>query len=275
MLRVARVALFALLPGEAVLVVLVASGISLPRAVGVVGEAVVTAVLLLELVVLGRLYADRRRDGSRRWPAFRASVDELVPVRVRRVLGFDTKGLVSLVLFAARRRHGVPPGAIDAPYSGAQTSMHLAFLFVMALEAVVTEILLRGVGAPGTVRKIVLAVDVYSVLVVLAVIAACVTRPHVLSDKEMRIRYGAFFDLRVPRDRIASVRLVRNYSESGLVRVEDGRLSVAVSAQTNVVVELKEPITVVRPLGQRADARVIRFFADRPDELIAAHGRWS
>ncbi|WP_067466623.1 hypothetical protein [Actinomadura macra] len=275
MLRVARAALFAILPAEAVLLVLVASGISLPRTLVDSGEAVVGAVLVLEVAVGWRLYGKRRRDGARRWAALRGSVDELVPEKVRRVLGFDTKGMVSLVLLAVRRRHGVPPGSVGVSYSGAQTSMQLAFLFVMALEAVVTEVLLQGVGAPGPVRKVVLAVDLYSVLIVLAVIAACVTRPHVLSDGEMRIRYGAFFDLRVPRDRISSMRLVRNYSESGMVRVQDGKLSVAVAAQTNVVVELKEPIAVVRPLGQRADARVIRFFADRPDELIKAHQRWS
>jgi hypothetical protein len=101
-----------------------------------------------------------------------------------------------------------------------------------------------------------------------AVIAACITRPQVLSDDELRIRYGAFFDLRVPRDRIALMRVARNFNESGMVRIEDGRLSVAVASQTNVVVELDEPVTVVRPLGERGEVRTVRFFADDPGLLM-------
>ncbi|TYB48664.1 hypothetical protein [Actinomadura chibensis] len=200
--------------------------------------------------------------------AFRSAI-ELVPYPVRRIMGFDAKGLVSLVLLAGRRRHGVPKGAVALSYSGAQTTLQLAFLFAMLLETVVVELLLRGVDAPGGLRAAVLMIDVYSILIVVAVIAACVTRPHVLSDGELRIRYGAFFDLRVPRGSISAVRIARNYDERGMVRVRDGKLSVAVAAQTNVVVELDAPITVVRPLGGRDTARTIRFYADDPAALTA------
>lgn len=204
-------------------------------------------------------------------------VGRLVPGPVRRVVGFDLKGLVSLALFVVRRRHGVPPGAVPVSYAGGQLTVQLAFLFVMALEAVGAELLLRGLDAPSGLHAVILMVDLYSVLIVLAVIAACVTRPHVVSDDELRIRYGAFFDLRIPRERIASVRLARNFNESGMVRVEDERLAVAVSSQTNVVVELDEPITAVRPLGRRAEVRTIRFFADDPKAVLgsgfgAVHG---
>ncbi|MFC4052999.1 hypothetical protein ACFOY4_25210 [Actinomadura syzygii] len=121
--------------------------------------------------------------------AFR-SVVELVPYPVRRIVGFDAKGLVSIVLLVARRRHGVPK--------------------------------------------------------------------------------GAFFDLRVPRGSILAVRVARNYDERGMVRIRDGKLSVAVAAQTNVIVELDAPISVVRPLGGRDTARTIRFYADDPAALATA-----
>lgn len=138
----------------------------------------------------------------------------------------------------------------------------MAFLFAMVLEAVVVELLMRALDAPEGLRAVVLVVDLYSILIVVAIIAACVTRPHVLSDNELRIRCGAFLDLRVPREQISSLRVARNYNETGMVRVRDGRLSVAVAGQTNVVVELREPIQVVRPLGGRAEVGTIRFFAD-------------
>jgi hypothetical protein len=37
-----------------------------------------------------------------------------------------------------------------------------------------------------------------------------------------------------------------------------------------VVVELREPVRVVRPLGGRADVRTVRFFADDPSVLMDA-----
>ena len=97
----------------------------------------------------------------------------------------------------------------------------------------------------------VLVLDVYGVVFGLAVRAAGVTRPHVVTPDELRIRLGAFFDLRIPRELISSVRLSRNYNEPGRSPLADGRLGVAVSSQTNVIVELTEPVTVVRPLGSR------------------------
>lgn len=190
-------------------------------------------------------------------------------VPVRRIMGFDLRGLVSLGLFAVRRRHGVPSGAVAVSYAGGQLTVQLAFLFAMVLEAVGVDFLLRGVGAPSGLHAAILMVDVYSVLIVLAVIAACVTRPHVLSEDELRIRYGAFFDLRIPRERISSIRVVRNFNERGMVRVDGESLAVAVSSQTNVVVELDEPITAVRPLGKRVKVRTLRFYADDPSAAVS------
>jgi glucose/arabinose dehydrogenase len=86
----------------------------------------------------------------------------------------------------------------------------------------------------------------------------------VITADDLRIRYGAYFDLRVPHDKIASVRLTRNYNETGIVAVKDGLLTVAVGSRTNVTIELTEPLTVVRPLGRRAEVTRIRFFADEP-----------
>ncbi|GAA4102518.1 hypothetical protein [Actinomadura miaoliensis] len=188
----------------------------------------------------------------------------------RRLMSFDAKGTASLVLWVTRRRDGVPPGATAVPYSAAQTTPMLMWLFAMVVELVGLEVVLRAVGAPGPLRVAVLIVDAYSLLIVLAVIAACVTRPHVVSDGELRVRYGAFFDLRVPRERIASVRRVRDFNESRLFRLEDEVLTVAVSSQTSVVVELTGPVTVVRPLGGLGRARTIRFFADDPDAAVRA-----
>ncbi|GGO60577.1 hypothetical protein [Nonomuraea cavernae] len=270
MLRVARAALFAMVPMELVLLVLLVSGVSLPLPLIVLAEAAVVAVLILETAALYQLFGAERRTGANRRTALRTACRRLVPEQVRRIVGFDLKGMVSLALWVARRRDGVPDGATAVSYSRAQTSTMTIFLGAMVVELVGAEILLRAFGAPAGLRTVILVVDAYTVLIVLAVITACVTRPHVVSADEVRIRYGAFFDLRVPRERIAQVRHVHNFNENGTVRVEDDRLAVAVASQTNLIIELTEPITAVRPLGRRAEARVIRFFADDPRAALHA-----
>ncbi|MFG1708280.1 hypothetical protein ACFLIM_34255 [Nonomuraea sp. M3C6] len=187
-----------------------------------------------------------------------------------RILGFELKGLAAIGLWVVRRRHGVPRGATAVTYAKEQTFMLSLMLFAMAVETVVIDLLLVATGVPAGVRFAVLFADVYGLLFGVMLAAACVTRPHVVTADELRIRYGAYFDLRVPRHQIAAVRTGRNYDESSMVSIKDGRLSVAVSSQTNVTIELTEPITFVRPLGARAEATTIRFFADKPDVVTTA-----
>jgi hypothetical protein len=146
----------------------------------------------------------------------------------------------------------------------------MVLLFAMVLEAVGTEVLLRGLGAPTGLRTVFLVIDVYSVIAVLAMWGGRVTRPHVVNSGELRLRSGVFFDLRIPRRLISSVRLSQNYNESGVAAVEKGRLAVPMASRTNVVVELTEPVTVVRPLGSLAQATTIHFFCDGPSAALEA-----
>jgi|GEM_PF-2948672 len=193
-------------------------------------------------------------------------------VVLRRLVGFEAAGLVSLWLWVRRRRHGVPESATAVPYAGAVASTMAMFLVVSIVELVAVEILLRAIGAPDPLRHAILLVDAYGVLIALAVIAATVTRPHVIGPDEIRVRNAAFLDVRVPRRLVAEVRMVRNYNEQGTIRVDGDVLIVAAIAQTNLVVELAEPLRVVRPLGRLAHVRTIRFFADDP---VAALSAWS
>ncbi len=270
MLKTARTALLAVLPAELLLFVLIVSGVSLPEPLLVLAESAVLAVVLLEAVTAYRLYRAEVQGGADRRTALRRTWHQLVPVQLRRIVAFELKGMAGLALWATGRRNGVPPGATAVTYSREQASTLMALVFVMALEAVGTEVLLRGLGAPPGLRAVFLVLDVYSVMAVLAIWAARVTRPHVVSADELRVRSGVFIDLRIPRELISSVRQSPNYNERGVVTVEDGRLAVPMSSQTNVVVEVTEPVTVVRPLGSRSEATTIRFFADTPGAVLDA-----
>ncbi|WP_411078782.1 hypothetical protein [Streptomyces sp. cmx-18-6] len=267
-LRVARGAVWAVLPAELALLVCLAGGVRIPGAVLLVTEALVVGVLALEASVWWRLYAARRRAGAGRREAGRSALRALAPVVVRRLVVHEFRALHSLGLWVVRRRHRIPEGALAVPYTGPQTGMMYAFLFVSVLETVVLALVIPW----PLVHAILLVVDVYGVVLILALHAACVTRPHVVeADGSLRLRYGALFDLRVPASAVAAARVERRYPDGGLVRVdEDGVLDVVVGSGTTVTVELTEPVEFVRPLGRRGRARTLRFHADDPRAAVAA-----
>ncbi len=53
---------------------------------------------------------------------------------------------------------------------------------------------------------VMLVIDVYTVLTMLGLQAAAVTRPHVLAAESLRLRDGARMEVDIPLERIASVR---------------------------------------------------------------------
>ncbi|MFH8405947.1 hypothetical protein ACH4FX_14385 [Streptomyces sp. NPDC018019] len=183
--------------------------------------------------------------------------------RGRRLLAYERRWVASLGLWVTRRRHGVGPGLRPLGYARAQAPMTYGIAFVFAVETVVVGFLLARYPV---VHWIMLVLDVYMVLMVLGFQAAAVTRPHVLGPDGLRVRGGAALDVWIPLERIASVRYDLRFpktEEAGRRSAErDGVLELAVAAQTCVTVELTEPVTAVKLLGQRVAVRTVRFHAD-------------
>ncbi|MFH9263799.1 hypothetical protein ACH4KN_05970 [Streptomyces sp. NPDC017546] len=267
-LRAARAAMWAVLPGEVALAVCLVAGVRIPGAVLLGAEALVVGVLALEAAVMWPLYAARRRAGGTRREAGLATVRAVVPVAVRRLVVHEFRALHSLGLWVLRRRHRIPEGARPFSYTEPQTGIMYAFVFVSVVETVVLALVIPW----PLVHAILLVVDVYGIVIILALHAACVTRPHlVAADGSLRLRYGALFDLRVPAAVIATARVDRRYPDGALVRTdEDGTLDLVVGSHTTVTVELTEPVEFVRPLGRRGSARTLRFHADDPRAVVAA-----
>jgi hypothetical protein len=266
--RVARAAVWVVLPAEAALLVCAVAGVRIPGAFLVGAEALVVTVLALESVVLWRLYAARRRAGAGRRDAAREALHTLVPVVARRLVAHEIQSLHSLGLWVLRRRHQVPHGALAVAYTGPQTAMMYGLLFASVIETILLALVIPW----PLVHTVLLVVDVYGAVLILALHAACVVRPHVVgSDGSLRLRSGALFDLQVPAAAIAAARVERRYPDGGLVQVgADGVLDLAVGGQTTVTVELAEPVGFVRPLGAQGSARTLRFHADDPYETVAA-----
>ncbi|UQA95802.1 hypothetical protein [Streptomyces halobius] len=187
--------------------------------------------------------------------------------------------MVSLGLWVARRRDGVSADAQAHGYARAQAALLFGWGFVCVVETVGVSVMLADLPVA---HAIMLVLDVYTVLMVFELHAAAVTRPHVLGSDELRLRNGAQLDLRIPLERIASVRHDLRFAreKQGEKRAKgekgkhgeegDGLLEMAVGGQTSVTVELTEPVTAVRLSGRRTAVRTVRFHADDARGAVAA-----
>ncbi|MET9757603.1 hypothetical protein ABZ016_00875 [Streptomyces sp. NPDC006372] len=185
----------------------------------------------------------------------------------RRLVVHEVRLLVSLVLWVARRTQGADGGRVFG-YARGQGAMMAGFAFVCVVETVAMSVLLRDWP---TVHAVLLFLDVYGVVVVVGLHASSVVRPHVLDvdGGSLRIRRYVHVDLRVPLERIGSVRRELRMTHERAA----GELDVEVGSQTSVTLELTEPVTHVGFFGGRREVRVVRFHADDADGLVRALGQ--
>ncbi|WP_086832479.1 hypothetical protein [Streptomyces sp. NRRL B-24572] len=254
-LRLLRAVAYAALPAEFVLFVLLLAGVRIPGGVLLAGETVVFGLLLAEVLVFRRL---RRRGLSAR-----EALGELVPEVVLRLIGHELRLMAGLVRWAGRRRHGVEGVDGVFPHARDQAALMYGFAFVCVVETVGMSYLL---AEWPFVHAVFLVLDVYTVLFVLGLHAASVTRPHTLAGGVLRVRQGAHVDVRVPVGRIAAVRRESLFSHEKA----DGELNLAVGSQTSVTIELTEPVDAPRLLGAPRPVRLIRLHADEPKALYDA-----
>ncbi|MGW5236241.1 hypothetical protein ACWEQU_29115 [Streptomyces nodosus] len=205
----------------------------------------------------------------RRALALRAAIAGTVPAPVRRLIAHEFSLAAGLLRWVSRRGpQGVRAGDLPVPYAPAQAATLYGLLFVCVVETVALAFLIPW----PVVHVIALVVDVWGCFLVVALHASCVVRPHVVgADGSLRLRYGALLDIRIPADRIASVRCDRRFPEAGPGTADkNGIAQLAVGGQTTITVELTEPVGYTRVLGRPAEARVFRFYADDPAPAVAA-----
>ncbi|MFC8515648.1 hypothetical protein [Streptomyces sp. NPDC057257] len=92
--------------------------------------------------------------------------------------------LASLLMWLTRRTHGIGGGR-GFGYAHGQGAVMSGFAFVCVVETVTMSVLLRGYPA---VHRVVLVLDAYTVVFIVALHAASVVRPHVLDAGSLRIR---------------------------------------------------------------------------------------
>lgn len=181
------------------------------------------------------------------------------------IVRHELRLLASLWLWAARRTHGTAAGGSVFGYARGQGAMMFGLGFVCVVESVMMSLLLRDWP---TAHHVVLVLDVYTVVIVVGLHAAAVVRPHVLDPAAgtLRIRRAVHVDVRIPLERIASVRReLRTTHESA-----DGELDLAVGSQTSVTITLAGPVTHLSFFGRRREVGVVRCHADDPGAFVRA-----
>ncbi|MFJ4790697.1 hypothetical protein [Streptomyces sp. NPDC088794] len=180
------------------------------------------------------------------------------------VLRHELRLLASLVLWVTRRTHGTE-GKQAFGYARGQAAMMYGFAFVCVVETVAMSVLLRELPV---LHAVLLVLDVYTVLFVLGMHAASVVRPHVLDvdARSLRVRQAGHIDLRIPLERIASVRRELRMTHTKT----DGRLDLPIGSQTTITLELAEPVTHFGFTCRQRPLHLVRFHADDADGLVKA-----
>ncbi|MFI6561134.1 hypothetical protein [Streptomyces sp. NPDC050534] len=182
----------------------------------------------------------------------------------RHLLRHELRLLHSLALWLTRRTHETQ-GKQAFGYARRQSLVMFGFAFVCVVETLTMSVLLRNYPA---VHRVVLVLDVYTVLFVVGLHAASVVRPHVLDLDNLRVRRGVHVDLHIPVRHITAVRRELRITPDG--RRPDGELDLPIGSQTTVTLELAEPVAHFTFLGRRRDVRLVRFHADDADSLVRA-----
>jgi hypothetical protein len=250
--RLRRWSFVVTLPGAVAAALVVGLGSSL---------ALVAVRMSLGLIVLAAAW----RLGGERGDAVR---DLLMHPRARRYLRAELRVLVvpCLALAGPWRRD---PGEFTCHRGDYRPAVALALVPVLLAEAAVVHLLLPHGWL--WVHLAVAAAHFYALLWLFAWAAGPRLRPHRVSAGHLLVRGGVLYDVRVPLDAVveAVVRRRRVGDEAALV-VDDGAVLLPARRRVDLWLELAEPVTVARPLGEPVTTRRLAIAADEPERLATA-----
>ena len=220
----------------------------------------VAAGMLISLQI-PRLQRVRRAvagsEPDRRWPAAEQALGQEWSPRVARLVLREPRLLWSVVLLVRRRQDGDS----HPTYGGYRDALPtwIVLSAVAMVEIGVTEVL----PIPATVRKALLVLGLWGLVVVLGLVAALVVHPHVVETDRVRFRVGFWSELTLPRASIGRVTVVQGTVSCGLCAAK-GEASLSASGSVNVSISLDRPVEVA---GVLVDT--VRVWVDQPRLLCA------
>ena len=168
------------------------------------------------------------------------------------------------------RRPAVAPGGHGFSYATAIVPILWAFIVLSAIEIPVFHLLIPW----PTVQIIGLILGAYGLLWIIGLLASLKVHPHVVQESGLRVRYSSTVDVPIPWSDIVEIRnKTRTLEKSRTAQVEEtehGRmLSIAISSQTNIELDLREPMVVQLFRGPTEPVTELRIFVDDPKAFLA------
>jgi len=170
------------------------------------------------------------------------------------------------------RRPRVPAGATAIAYHGPVFTILIVFIVLSAVEIPIIDLI---VYPWPWVRIPFLALGIWGLTWMLGFLFGFLTRPHSVGPDGLRIRQGADLEVVVPWAAVEAIRMRTETAEARSPKLTEGRtpgaatLHVRVANETNLLIELDEPMTVRMPRGEvRVDT--IRCRADDPRAFLDA-----
>jgi hypothetical protein len=168
------------------------------------------------------------------------------------------------------RRPAVAPGGHGFGYASAILPILWAFIVLSAIEIPVFHLLIPW----PTVQIIGLILGAYGLLWMIGLLASLKVYPHVVEESGLRVRYSSTIDIPIPWSDIVEIRRKSRTLEKGrTAQVEetaDGRvLSIAISNQTDIELDLREPRVIQLFRGPTEPVNELRFFVDDQKAFLA------
>jgi hypothetical protein len=197
--------------------------------------------------------------GISRWTAAEAALAEQWSPRAAALILREPRLLWSVVLLLRGRRDG----AAGATYSAYRQALPIWSLLggLALLEVALTPLL----PLPKVVEAVLVLVGGWGLVVVVGMTAALVVHPHVVAHRDIRVRFGFWDEVLVPRAIVVRARATPERTAARGVTVNDGRGSVSPAGLTNVQLDLDPPVTVRGQLVVE-----LRLWADAPEAFASA-----
>jgi hypothetical protein len=233
--------------------------VAVPLLVAAAGTLV--AVRVPALNRLGRRVRLVRAGGASGWDAAESAIAAEWSPRAARLVLREPRLVWSLALLVRGRRDGAP-----APVFTAFRDVLPVWLLLLGL-AVAEVALTIPLPLPAAVHAVLLAAGVWGVVVVGCVVAAVVVHPHVVTVEVVRLRFGFWQEVRVPRGAVVAVRATRPAPAPRGLHVDGDEATLSPGGAVNVVLELGVPVEVAGAAVTR-----VRAWADDPRAFAATAG---
>jgi hypothetical protein len=241
--------------------------LTLPGAVAValvagVGSSLALVGVRMALGVIVLLAA--LRLGGERGEAVR---DLLMHPRVRRYLRVELR-VVAAPWLALARLWRRDPAEFSYHRGDYQPAIALALVPALLAEAAVVHLLLPHGWLWAHVA--VAAGHAYALLWLFAWAAGPRVRPHRVTRGWLVVRAGVLYEARVRLEAVAAVEVRRRRVGDEAALVRDGEaVLLPARHRVDLWLELTEPVTVTRPLGEPVVTRRLAIAADEPERLAA------